>query len=210
MNSSSTQGVRFQEIRKSDWALIRELFGSRGACGGCWCMHWRRERGGQAWEKAKGEPNRRAFKKLVESGRAHGILARHGNQPVGWCSFGRRSDFPRLERTKAYRYAVPHTTHGAGDLKSKTHHVWAINCLFINKEYRGRGYSGKLVEVAVRAIRKRQGKHIESYPVTLTKDGRQLPPAFSFTGPEVIYRRLGFKEIQRLAPSRPLYCLELP
>jgi len=45
--------------------------------------------------------------------------------------------------------------------------------------------------------------------VTLTKKGEKLPAAFAFTGPEIIYQRLGFKEAQRLAASRPLYCLEL-
>jgi len=76
--------VVLREIGPKDWPLIVELFGSRGACGGCWCMHWRREKGGQAWEQAKGEPNRRAFRKLVESGQAHGIIAlRQGQRLAG-------------------------------------------------------------------------------------------------------------------------------
>ena len=207
MATGTTSGpVRFREIGKNDWPVIRQLFGRRGACGGCWCMPGRREKGGQAWEKAKGEPNRRAFKKLVESGRALGIIAVREREAVGWCSFGRRSDFPRLERTKAYRYDPDaHPVDG----EPGEERAWAINCLFLNKEYRGRGLSGQMVEAAVRAIRKRKGKLIEAYPVTLTKDGKQLPPAFSFTGPEIVFQRLGFKEVQRLAPTRPLYCLEL-
>jgi len=46
--------------------------------------------------------------------------------------------------------------------------------------------------------------------VTLTGDGNKLPAAFSYTGPEIIFQRLGFKEVQRLAKSRPMYRLELP
>jgi len=46
--------------------------------------------------------------------------------------------------------------------------------------------------------------------VTLTQDGNKLPAAFAYTGPEIIFQRLGFKEVQRLAKSRPMYRLELP
>jgi GNAT superfamily N-acetyltransferase len=201
MSASDKQPkLSLKEIEPEDWELIKQLFGSRGACGGCWCMHWRRAKGGQAWEKAKGEPNRRAFKKLVESGEAHGIVAICENRPVGWCSFGRRCEFPRLERTKAYIQA-PSEQSGTS--------TWSINCLFLDKEFRNRGLSQKMVEAAVKAISKRKGKSIEAYPVPLTKGGQKLPAAFSFTGPEIIYQRLGFKEVQRVSFSRPLYRLEL-
>jgi len=190
-----------RELRPSDWPLVEELFGKRGACGGCWCMHWRREKGGKEWEAAKGAPNRRAFKKLVEAGEAHGILAFDGERPVGWCNFGRRSEFPRLDRTKAYRL------DNAGEPTPEQ--IWSINCLFVSKEYRGTGLAQEMVAEAVKAIKRRKGKTIEAYPVTLTSDGQKLPAAFAYTGPEIIYRRLGFKEHQRLAASRPMYRLEI-
>jgi hypothetical protein len=200
--SVSSQKVRFRELTPEDWPLVRKLFGSRGACGGCWCMHWRREKGGQAWEKVKGDPNRRAFKKLVDSGRANGVLAIHDTTPVGWCSFGPRADFPRLERTKAYRYSDRAMVETDAE-------VWSINCLFLTRDCRRKGLVTPMIETAIRAIRKRKGKLIEAYPVTLTQAGQKLPAAFSFTGPEIVFKRLGFKEVQRLAPTRPLYRLEL-
>ena len=200
-NVATKDRIAVKEITAGDWPLIEKLFGSRGACGGCWCMHWRREKGGKAWEEAKGEANRKGLKKLVQSGVAHGIIALASTRPVGWCSFGRRSDFPRLERTRAYL---------RDDIEKKDGtQVWSINCLFLDKEFRGQGLSQKLVEAAVTAIRKRKAKLIEAYPVPLTKAGQKLPAAFAFTGPEIIYQRLGFKEVQRLSFSRPLYRLEL-
>jgi hypothetical protein len=48
-----------------DWSIVETLFGPRGACGGCWCMWWRVPMGGRTWEAAKGEPNGKAFRKLV-------------------------------------------------------------------------------------------------------------------------------------------------
>lgn len=192
--------IKVRELKPSDWAMVEKLFGQRGACGGCWCMHWRREKGGKAWEAVKGTPNRKAFKKLVESGEAHGILAFDGATPVGWCNFGRRSEFPRLDRVKAFRLERP------GEPPSDQ--IWSINCLFVNKDYRNCGLSEQMVKEAVKAIKRRKGKVIEAYPVTLTKDGQKLPAAFAYTGPEIIYQRLGFKEHQRLALTRPLYRLE--
>ena len=185
-----------RELTPDDWPQLEALFGDRGACGGCWCMHWRIPHGGKLWEAVKGEPNRRAMKKLVRAGKALGIMAFDDNRPVGWCSFGRRSDFPRTETVKAYR-------------RDDTAGVWSINCFYLASGYRRRGLSQRLAEAAVRAVKKRRGRFIEAYPVTLTKAGQKLPAAFAYTGPEVIFQRLGFTEIQRLAPTRPLYRLEL-
>ncbi len=88
-------------LTRNDWPVIEALFGANGACGGCWCMWWRVPMGGKVWEAAKGVPNREAFRSLVQSGRASGVLAFDGDRPVGWCAVGPRADFPRLERSKA-------------------------------------------------------------------------------------------------------------
>jgi GNAT superfamily N-acetyltransferase len=188
--------IKFRELRKTDWPNIELLFGERGACGGCWCMSWRAPHGGKAWREASGEPNRRAFAKLVTSGKAHGILAFDGAVPVAWCAFGKRTEFPRTETVKAYR-------------RDDIDDVWSINCFFIAKGYRDKGLSEQLAEAAVRAIQKRKGRTIEAYPVPLTKDGNKLPAAWAYTGPEIIFKRLGFKLAQRISYSRPLYRLNL-
>ena len=31
----------FKPLSKNNWEDFVELFGSNGACGGCWCMWWR-------------------------------------------------------------------------------------------------------------------------------------------------------------------------
>lgn len=185
-----------RELRKTDWPDVVELFGPRGACGGCWCMSWRITPHGKTWSQACGEPNRKAFKKLVESGQAHGILAFDGKKPVGWCAFGLRTDFPHLESAKAYK-------------RDDIDCVWSINCFYIDKEYRNSGVATLMAEAAITAIGKRKGKVIEAYPAPLTKKGERLPATFVWTGPEAMFRRLGFKEVQRLSYSRPLYRLEL-
>ena len=188
--------VIVRELRTDDWPSIAKLFGDKGACGGCWCMSWRVPHGGKTWQAVLGEPNRKAFKKLLQEGEAHGILAFDQGEPVGWCNFGKRSEFPRIETVKAYQ-------------RSDTKDVWSINCFFILKPYRSTGLSEKLLAAAVAAIKKRKGEIIEGYPVPLTKDGKQLPAAFSYTGPDTIFERAGFKVAQRISHSRPLYRLEV-
>lgn len=195
-DSEKSKKIKLRQLRPDDWHHLETLFSSKGACGGCWCMHWRLPQGGKLWEASKGEPNRVAFRKLVKSGKAQGILAFDGTVPVGWCSFGRRAEFPRTERIKAYRVSD-------GDIP------WSINCFFLARGYRGQGLCHQLAQAAVAAIRHQKGKTVEAYPVTLTRSGSKLPAAFSFTGPEKVFQDLGFSERQRLSPSRPLYRLEL-
>jgi predicted GNAT family acetyltransferase len=185
-----------RELRPTDWPSVVKLFGDNGACGGCWCMWWRTATHGKAWSEAVGEPNRKKLRRLVESGKATGILAFDGPLPVGWCSFGLRTEFPHTEVMKAYR-----REDAAG--------VWSINCFFIDKQYRSQGVASCLAEAAVKAIKKRKGKIIEAYPVPRTQAGEKLPCAFVWRGPEVIFQRLGFNEVQRFSAVRPLYRLEL-
>ncbi|PWB76330.1 hypothetical protein C3F09_00650 [candidate division GN15 bacterium] len=157
-------------------------------------MSWRIPHGGKMWREAVGEPNRKSFRKLVTGGKAHGVLAFDGKNPVGWCAFGLRTEFPRTETVKAFR---------RDDIAG----VWSINCFYIERHYRNSGVSELLLAGAVKAIKKYKGKLIEAYPTPLTRDGKQLPAAFAYTGPEVIFERAGFKEVQRLSASRPLYRL---
>ena len=92
--------AKIRPLERDDWPLLEGLFGAKGACGGCWCMHWRVQRGGKTWEAVKGEPNRAAQKRLVEEDRGQAVLALAGGAAVGWCSFGPKADFPRLARSR--------------------------------------------------------------------------------------------------------------
>ena len=74
--------LEFRPLTSKNWADIEELFGPRGAWGGCWCMWWRLGRA--AFEKNKSKGNKQALRRLVASGKPVGVLAYSGgNQWVG-------------------------------------------------------------------------------------------------------------------------------
>jgi GNAT superfamily N-acetyltransferase len=187
---------RYVELRPDLWPALEQLFQENGACGGCWCQWWRVEHGGKLWNEIKGEAAKARMKELTKSGQALGILAFGGDVPVGWCSFGPRAEFPRLETVKAFR-------------RDDTAGVWCVNCFFIHRAHRGQGIARGLLDAALQVMERRRVKTIEAYPVIATKDGKRLAPAFSFTGPIDIFTDRGFEEIQRLTPSKPLLRLQL-
>ena len=175
--------LRCVEIEPAHWPAIEALFGDSGACGGCWCMWWRVPRGGALWEKTKGAPARRAFRRLVAAGEAKGMLAFAGDEPVGWCAIGPRSDFPRVERVRALA--------GAG-----ADGVWSINCFFIARGWRGRGAARALLAAAVRACARHGASVVEGYPVKPSPGGRPQPGAFVWTGPLNIFEERGFRAVR--------------
>ena len=189
---------RYEELSPELWPAFERLFGKSGACGGCWCMWWRVERGGKLWEETKGRRAKARIKKLIGAGQALGILAYdEDDEPAGWCCFGPRADFPRLETVKAYR-------------RDDTVGVWCVCCFYIPRARRGQGLSRGLLAAALGAMRRRRVKLVEAYPVTASKDGKKLAAAFAWTGPPKIFEEQGFVEVQRLAPTRPLVRLRLP
>ena len=76
--------LRFEPATAERWQDLESLFGSRGACGGCWCMAWRKKRAD--FVRDKGDANRASLKSLVDADAQPGILAYDGNVPVAWCA----------------------------------------------------------------------------------------------------------------------------
>lgn len=182
-----------RELLPSDWPVIERLFGDKGACGGCWCMYWRVPRGGKTWTERTNEQNRRAFKKLVTGGSVMGCLAFCGEEPVGWCCFGPRGDFPRLTRVKAL----------ATDWDERT---WSITCFYIPSKWRGLGVATALIGEAVKVAKKNGAKELEGYPVVSTKGAEtKIPAAFAWTGVTPIFEKHKFVEITLPQQSRPVY-----
>jgi GNAT superfamily N-acetyltransferase len=184
--------LKFHKLTPERWADLEALFGQRGACGGCWCMWWRLKR--SEFQSRKGAKNKRAFKAIVESGEAPGILAYDGDLPVGWCALGPRERYPVLERSR---------TLGRIDGQA----VWSVTCFFVAKPFRRKGISVRLLKAAAEFARASGAGIIEGYPV----DPRTAssPDPFVWTGLASAFRSAGFKEVARRSATRPLMRLGL-
>jgi len=176
----------FRELSPERWRDLEALFGERGACGGCWCMYWRLAR--SDWTAGKQGGNRRAFRRIVMSGQAPGVLAYADGEPVGWCSVAPRAAYPSLARARVLK-PVDDTP------------VWSISCLFVARPHRRRGVSTLLLRAAAAFAQSRGARVVEGYPVDAAQG---LPDPFVWTGLASAFRRGGFHEVARRSPTRPI------
>jgi GNAT superfamily N-acetyltransferase len=179
--------LEFYPLTTEKWDDFEKLFGKRGACGGCWCMWWRLKR--SEFERQKGEENRKALKRIVDSGEVPGILAYAKDQAVAWCSVAPREAYPLLERSRTLKRV---------DDKP----VWSIVCFFTAKPFRGKGITLELLRAAIEYVDKHGGKIVEGYPVE-PKGGR-MPDPFAYTGLVSSFRKAGFAEVARHSEKRPI------
>lgn len=168
-------------LTAKDWPHISALFGDKGACGGCWCMYWRVQRGGRTWDEMRGSNARDHFRALIESGKVHGLLAFEAGIPIGWVCVGPYDDFPRLETVRALKRERPAGT-------------WSITCFYIPPRYRNSGIATRLLVAARDLAKKHNAKVVEGYPV-IVHPGKQLPGAFAWTGVPRMFAKAGFRKL---------------
>lgn len=179
--------LKFHPLIPERWTDLEKLFGEHGACGGCWCMWWRLKR--SEFEQQKGEGNRRALKKMVDSGEIPGILAYANDQPIAWCSVAPREAYPTLERSRTLK-------------RVDDEPVWSVVCFFVAKSFRRKGVNGRLVRAAIEYVRKQGGKILEGYPIEPKKE--KIPDTFAYTGLASTFRKAGFVEVLRRSETRPI------
>ncbi|TGE31073.1 GNAT family N-acetyltransferase [Desulfosporosinus sp. Sb-LF] len=179
--------LKIYELDLPRWDDFENLFGERGACGGCWCMSWRLKR--LDFERQKGEGNRSAMRTLVEQNMKTGVLAYKDNEPIGWCAVAPREDYLRLENSRVLK-------------RIDNEQVWSVTCFFIAKSLRRKGISFELLKGVIKYCEINKVKIIEGYPVV--PYGEQVPDAFEWTGIPSVFERAGFVEVERRSKSKPI------
>jgi len=179
-------GLRFHPLTPDRLPDLEELFGPRGACGGCWCMFWKQTR--PEYEAGKGVRNREAMRRQVRKGVVPGILAYDAGGPVGWCAVEPRAAYTRLARSR--------TLAPVDDEP-----VWSVPCFFVARRARGAGLTTALLAAAAARAREAGAGILEGYPV----DPRgATADAWLYTGLLSTFTRAGFAEVARRSPTRPL------
>lgn len=182
---SSQLKLKFMPLTPERWNDFEKLFGDNGACGGCWCMWWRLKR--LEYEKQKGAGNKKSFKKIVSSGTIPGIIAYDKDNPIGWCAIEPRESYALLENSRVLK-------------RIDEEKVWSVVCFFIHKKYRRKGVTEKLLEAALKYAKKNKAKIVEGYPI----DSEKTPSVFAWTGFASAFLKVGFKEVHRGSPTRPI------
>ena len=185
--SVTLSNLEFHPVTVKRWKDLESLFGERGACGGCWCMWWRMTR--SEFNKKKGLGNKKALKKIIDSGEIPGILAYADGVPISWCSVAPREKFSTLERSRILQRV---------DEKP----VWSVVCFFIAKPFRRKGVTIALLRAAIEHAKKHGAKIVEGYPVDPKKG--KTPDVFAYTGLASAFRQAGFVEVLRRSETRPI------
>lgn len=182
--------LSFHPFTQKLWRDFELLFGENGACGGCWCMHWKLR--GKAFDENKGGNNRQMQKSIVDNKNVPGLLAYSEGYPVGWVAVEPRSQYPRLAHSKVLA-------------PIDEQEVWSITCLFVEKKHRRKGISAALIQAAAEYAASRGAQIVEGYPIETQE--KSAPPVFIFTGLPSAFEQAGFVEVARRSPTRPIYWL---
>ena len=187
------KNISFQPLTKSRWKDFEIFFGVKGACGGCWCMHWRIKK--SEFEKTKGEGNKKKMKQLVETNDVPGLLMYDDKKVIGWCSVAPRDKFLVLENSRVLKRV--------DDLP-----VWSIVCFFIEKNYRRQGLAQPFLKYTLEYCIKKGAQVIEAYPLDVK--AKDYPSVFAFTGFYSTFLKAGFEEVARRSETRPIMRYSIP
>lgn len=183
-------------LTKDRWDDFETVLGKSGI-GGCWCTYWVHE-SSKAWGDGcaggKTAKNKAFFMSIVQSGRSSGLIAYDSGEPIGWCRVMERSRLPGLANSRHFKTQL--------DIAN----VWSLSCFVVRTKHRGRGLTTVLTKAAAKFARKHGADVLEAYP---TETEERKSPSVVYTGVASTFRRLGFVEVQRRAPNKPMMRLPL-
>jgi GNAT superfamily N-acetyltransferase len=183
-----TGPLTVEPLSRKNWKEFEQLFGSRGACGNCWCMYYRLSK--QEFDRGKEKQgNKLAMKKLVWAGKTAGLLGFYRGRAIAWCAFAPRQDFIKLEKSRVHK-------------RIDDQPVWSVPCFFVAKDFRKQGVSVELLQALIRYAKKKKIKIIEAYPAIPTKG--KLPDAFAWIGLYRSFARVGFEIVDHTSRNRPM------
>ncbi|SDQ94833.1 Acetyltransferase (GNAT) family protein [Rhizobiales bacterium GAS191] len=197
MSKEPPADITFKPLTPRRWPDLEELFGpERGANSGCWCMWPRLAR---AEYKTMSKADRKtSLRRIVEDGPPPGLIAYQDGKAVGWCAVGPRAGLERFNSAKATR---PVDGDGADAM-----HLYAMTCFFVRNTHRKLGLMRRLALAAIDFARAKGADAIEVCPIDAD---RPLIWGDGFVGISSVFESLGFEEVARRSPRRPLMRLRL-
>lgn len=194
-------GLSAHPLTPDRWDDLVTVFGGgggKGDCGRCWCMWWRLPRPNIV--EGLGKKNKALFKKRVGAGPPPGLVGYdETGEPIGWVQVGPRADVPNWNTPR--RLTAPLDPDDVSDAK-----VWGISCFVVRAGFRRHGHFAGLLDAAIHWARENGARALDACPVD-TQERR--PASALYHGLAPAFRQLGFVELTRRRPDRPLMRLDL-
>jgi len=179
------------------WPLLEDLFGPRGAHGGCWCMYFRQS--GPEWKSRTNAGNKSRFRDRVRTGSPPGLIAIDDGKPVGWMQIGPRPDVPKWNGPR--RASAPLIAEDAD-----AEDIWAISCFYVRVGHRRAGLMHRLVEAGLDFARKYGTRFVEACPIDKS---RGVGVGDLYVGSTKVFEKAGFAKLAERRVGRPLMRLVL-
>ena len=189
--------VEIRPLTPDLWDDFAELFGSQGACMGCWCSYWRLPR--KDFDRLRGDAAKVLMRERVEAGPPPGLLAYRDGKAVGWLQSGPRADTPQWNTPR--RLSAP-----TSDAQAEDPAVWGATCFFVRAGQRRQGVTTALLAAAIDRARAAGARVLEACPVD---SATRKDVSTMYVGSAGTFRRAGFKVVERRKDDRPLMRLEL-
>jgi len=181
--------LTYRRLNPSLWNDFETLFlRDKGTHASCFCVYNRITMG--EYIQSTVEWRRAKSKEWVLSGEATGILVYEDDVPVAWCQYGKASEFGVFDRRKDYL---------ALNLTEELLPTWRITCLFVSKDRRNQGLSGKALDAALLEIAKAGGGIVEVFVLKNPKREK-----IEFTGSVEMYQRRGFSYVAPIGSTTHL------
>jgi GNAT superfamily N-acetyltransferase len=188
--------LAIRPLTRARWPDLEALFASKGCSipRGCWCMYFRESGKPALAPGVKLQDQRKqALHALAGRRPAVGLLGYRDGTPVGWVTMGPREDFARLRRSPVMKPADEQP-------------VWSVPCFVVPPEHRHQGVASALLHGAVDYARRQGATLLEAYPVDKAQRGAD---DWMWHGAKSMYDKLGFEEVARRRPQRPVVRLRL-
>lgn len=169
------------------WHDLEAVFAGRGDPAKCWCSFWYLSN--KAYSAGTPEDKRSALQERVKGKLAPGVLAYADGLPAGWAGIAPRATYDRLVRNRQSLRAVDERP------------VWSLTCLVVHRDFRRQGLMRPLIRGAVDFAVANGAIAVEAYPV---EADRKLTMYDLFVGTISAYQEIGFVEVARHTPTRPI------
>ncbi|MBK8075953.1 MAG: GNAT family N-acetyltransferase [Kineosporiaceae bacterium] len=182
------------------WPDLQTVMTTTGDSGRCWCQWFRCSTAD--WQGRDRSDHRTQLRAQVDEQSPPGVIGYLDGEPVAWCALAPRPSYLRLRRSRKLTLAGV-----ADDLDDDT--IWSVTCFVVRAPFRRHGLSRRLLETAVIFAADHGARIVEGYPVDLAQR-TTIAGAELFVGTLTTFLAVGFTEVGRSAPARPVVRRSVP